>query len=157
MGRIGEAGQLYYRLVLVVAPSGGGKTGALQDVAKRTGARLVNVNLELSRLMLDLTERQRALQVGRLMEEIVAEVGEELVLLDNIEMLFDTALNQDPLRLLQRVSRNRTVVAAWNGAIKSGQLIYASPEHPGYRRYPVKDFLVITAPDTEAGMQRERR
>jgi hypothetical protein len=38
-----------------------------------------------------------------------------LVLLDNIELLFDVHLKQDPLRLLQGLSRNKTVVATWNG------------------------------------------
>ena len=36
-----------------------------------------------------------------------------MILLDNIEVIFDVALKQDPLRLLQRLSRNKTVVAAW--------------------------------------------
>ena len=50
--------------------------------------------------MLDLTARQRALQLPRAVEEIVGR-DTPLVLLDNIEILFDTAFQQDPLRLLQ--------------------------------------------------------
>jgi hypothetical protein len=98
--------------MLVVAPAGAGKTTALQDVRDRTGAPLVNVNLELSRRMLDLTERQRALQLPRLLREIVDNGDEEMILLDNIEVIFDIGLKQDPLRLLQGLSRNKTVVAA---------------------------------------------
>ncbi|MFH0778123.1 MAG: BREX-3 system P-loop-containing protein BrxF, partial [Candidatus Eisenbacteria bacterium] len=63
--RIGQAAELYHRLVLLVAPAGSGKTAALRDVHQRTDAPLLNVNLELSRHMLDLTERQRALQLPR--------------------------------------------------------------------------------------------
>ena len=69
-----------------------------------------------------------------LLDEVVG-TDEPLVLLDNIEILFDTALKQDPLRLLQGVSRNRTIVAAWNGTLENGYLIYAAPEHPEHRRY----------------------
>jgi len=54
-----QAAELYHRLILVVAPAGGGKTTALQHVRDLTGAPLVNVNRELSRRMLELTERQR--------------------------------------------------------------------------------------------------
>jgi len=67
-----------------------------------------------------------------------------LVLLDNIEILFDVHLKQDPLRLLQGLSRNRTVVAAWNGSIVDGHMTYAVPDHPEYRRYPIRDFLVAS-------------
>ena len=59
MRKIGEARELYHRLILMVGPAGSGKTSALQEVSASTSAPLVNVNLELSRRMLDLTERQR--------------------------------------------------------------------------------------------------
>jgi ABC-type hemin transport system ATPase subunit len=66
--------------------------------------------------MLDLTERQRALQLPRILAEIVGVSAADVVLLDNVEVLFDVSLKQDPLRLLQGLSRNRTVVAAWSGS-----------------------------------------
>ena len=142
--RIGQAAELYHRLVMLVAPAGAGKTAALQDVHERTAAPLVNVNLELSRRMLDLTERQRALQLPRLLAEIVGISAADVVLLDNVEVLFDVSLKQDPLRLLQGLSRNKTVVAAWSGSIDGEHMVYATPDHPEYKRYPLRDFLVVT-------------
>ena len=109
----------------------------------------MNINLELSRLMLGLTERQRVLRAQRLLARIAAEPGSDIILLDNFELLFDVTLRQDPLRLLQGLSRSRTVAAAWNGAIENGHLIYGVPQHPEYRRYPVDGFLVVT---TEAAV-----
>lgn len=142
LAQIGKVEELYHRLVVIAAPSGSGKTAALQDVAVRLDAPLLNLNLELSRRMLELTERQRALQLPKVLEEVVGR-GRPLVLLDNIEILFDVTLKQDPLRLLQGVSRHRTVVAAWNGTLKDGDLSYATPEHPEYRRYPRRELVVI--------------
>jgi len=141
--RIGQAAELYHRLVMLVAPAGSGKTAALQDVHERTMAPLVNVNLELSRRMLDLTERQRALQLPRLLAEIVGASAADVVLLDNVEVLFDVSLKQDPLRLLQGLSRNKSVVAAWSGSIDGEHMVYATPDHPEYKRYPLRDFLVV--------------
>ncbi|EHM09443.1 hypothetical protein TheveDRAFT_0273 [Thermanaerovibrio velox DSM 12556] len=141
--RIYEAAELYHRLVMLVAPAGAGKTAALQEVQGRIGAPLINVNLELSRCMLDLTERQRALQLPRLLGKIVGEAVSDVVLLDNVEILFDVSLKQDPLRLLQGLSRNKTVVAAWSGSIDGEYMVYATPDHPEYKRYPLRDFLVV--------------
>ena len=143
--KVKYAADLYYRLILVVAPPGAGKTAALQDVRDRTGALLVNVNLLLSRRMLELTERRRAAQLPTLLREIVGNGGHNAILLDNIEVIFDVALKQDPLRLLQGLSRNKTIVAAWNGAIVEDFLIHAAPDHPEYRRYPIRDFLVASS------------
>lgn len=144
MRQINQTADLYYRLLTVVAPAGAGKTSALREVQKRTGAPLININLELSLQMLDLTERQRALQLPRILGNIVDGVDGEAVLLDNIEILFDLSLRQDPLRLLLGLSRNKTIIVAWNGTTAGGQLSYAAPEHPEYKRYPTRDFLVAS-------------
>jgi len=144
ISRINQAAELYHRLIIMVAPAGAGKTTALQDIHERTGAPLVNVNLELSRRMLELTERRRALLLPRLLSEVVDASGSDVVLLDNIELLFDVSLKQDPLRLLQGLSRNKTLVVAWNGSVNSGCLTYAVPEHPEYRRYVISDLIIVS-------------
>ena len=140
---IDQVEQLYYRLIVVVAPSGMGETRAFREVAKNTDFGYTNINVELSQRLLSLTERQRSLQIFRLLNEIVEKSGTQVVLLDNTELLFDTSLKQDPLRLLQAISRNKTVVASWNGSIENQHLIYAQPDHPEYRRYPTTGLLVI--------------
>ncbi|WP_334138325.1 BREX-3 system P-loop-containing protein BrxF [Thermovirga lienii] len=137
--KIGETCYLYHRLILIVGPARSGKTSVMQKVSEITSVPLVNVNLELSRRMLELTERQRTFSLPKLLSEVVEEVANELVLLDNIEILFDIHLKQDPLRLLQGLSRDKTVVAAWNGSVVDGHIIYAAPGHPEYRRYPIYD------------------
>ena len=142
--QIRHAESLYHRLVLVVGPPGAGKTNALQAVAQDTGAPLVNVNLELARGMLDLTEQQRPLRVQPLLDAMLAETDSRLVLLDNTEMLFDVSLKQDPLRLLQGLSRRRTVAATWCGSLQDNQIVYATPGHPEHRRHPVDGTLVAS-------------
>ena len=143
--KIGHADSLYHRLVLVVGPEGSGKTSALRDVAERIDAARINVSLDLSRRLLDLTERQRRIRVPMLLGGVVAKTEGTVVLLDNVELLFDTALRQNPLRLLQRLSRRRTVVATWNGSMEDGHIVCAVPDHPEYRRYPVDGVLVANA------------
>ncbi len=82
---------------------------------------------------------------GDLPRSIVVETASDVVLLDNIELLFDIALRQNPLGLLQRLSRRRTVVATWNGSMEDGDIVHAEPGHPEYRRYPVDGVLVAVA------------
>ena len=142
--KVEHAVEFYYRLLLVVAPTGAGKTAALREVRDRTGAPLVNVNLELSRRMLELTERERALRLPFILREIVDNGSDEMILLDNVEIIFDIGLQLDPLRLLQGLSRNKTVVVAWEGSIVEDFLTYAVQTHTEYKRYPVRDLLVVS-------------
>jgi hypothetical protein len=129
-------------LVLLVGETGSGKTGILQDVAEEFGTSVINVNLALSRELLELTAKQQSLRLPGILDQIVAN-AQSPVVLDNLEILFDKDLKQDPLRLLQSISRNRSVVAAWNGIVTSGKLLYAETGHPEYRRYDLVDALIV--------------
>ncbi len=133
---------LYHRLVLLVGGTGSGKTSILRDVATEFGASVVNVNLAVSSELLELTAKQRSLRLPKILGEIVDKAHSPVVL-DNLEILFDNRLNQDPLRLLQGISRNRPVVASWNGTVTDGMLFYAEPDHPEYRRYDSVDALIV--------------
>lgn len=147
LAKIQDAGGQYHQLVLLVGPPRSGKTKVLQDIARTSQIPFISVNLELSRRLLDLTERQRVLGASAQLGEIVAAYASEVVLLDNLEILFDASLQQDPLRLLQQLARGRTVVAAWNGHVQERDLIYAAPSHPEFRRYPTDGLLVVSAED----------
>ncbi len=133
----------YNRLVLLVGPSGSGRTEALRALANAEKVPVLNVGADISRRLLDLTERQRVLQLPKLLEEAVAGLPGNLMILDNTEVLFNPVLKQDPLRLLQGLSRDRTVVASWLGDVDGGHLTYAVPGHPEFRRYPSADLLVV--------------
>ena len=99
----------------------------------------------LSQRLLEHASKARAIRLRAVLDEILAKVDREVVVLDNIEILFDPGLKQDPLRLLQLVSRNRTVVASWNGDATKQALTYGAAGHPEYRRYTDVDTMVVRA------------
>jgi len=143
--RVAEASVFYHRLVLAVGPAGSGKTEAFAELAAAHRWPRVNVNLQLAERLLDLTQKQRAARGAGLLEDIVKATGAEVVLLDNIEMLFAVELAQDPLRLLQGLSRNRTIVAAWPGTFDGRALTYAEPGHREFRKYPTPPAAIVHA------------
>jgi hypothetical protein len=124
---IQQAAGQYYRLVLLAGAPGSGRTATLQAVAQQHGYPYLNVNLEMCRRMLELTRTQRVRQASRLFKDVIAAVPGEVVLLDNLEILHDRSLEIKPLGLLQTASRNRTLVATWNGSYRDGTLAYAEP------------------------------
>ena len=129
---IDRAAARYDRLVLVVPPAAA--TAALRAAAAVTGAPVINFNLEVARRLLDRSAQERRLAFPGVLEDVFGR--HEIVLAEHIEILFDAALEQDPLRLLQGASRTRTLAAAWPGAAEDGFLRYAAPGHPEHRRYP---------------------
>jgi hypothetical protein len=145
--RIPDADSLYHRLVLAVGPPRSGKTEALTELAASKGWPRINVNLQLAERLLDLTQRQRAVRVAGLLDDIAKSAAADVVLLDNIEILFAIELSQDPLRLLQGISRNRTIVVAWSGAFDGHALTYAEPGHREFKKYTVIQAVVVNAND----------
>jgi RNase adaptor protein for sRNA GlmZ degradation len=141
---IGQATNQYFRLVVVAGSPGSGKTASLQSMAQKLGCPLINVNLELSKKLLDLTRTQRSRQVERLLREVIAAVPGDVVLLDNLEILFDPCLEVEPLRLLQMSSRNRTVVSAWSGTFRDGTLSYSEPGHSEFIQFKQAEAVVIS-------------
>jgi len=136
--------EMYYRLLLVVGDSGSGKSEILSQLADIFDISVINLNMELSKALLLMTPKQRALRLPDILDQI-ADQTSNLLILDNLELIFDHDLRQNPLALLKKISRNRTIVASWNGTIVDEHLIYAENGHPEYKRYEVKDFLTITA------------
>jgi ATPase family protein associated with various cellular activities (AAA) len=112
------AGQ-YFRLVILAGAPASGKTAVLQSVAQRLDCQLVNVNLELSKRMLELTRTQRSRQVERLLKEVIAAAPGDVVLLDNLEILFDTGLEVEPLPPPRgrSMSAYRMIASIWAGVM----------------------------------------
>ncbi|WYL94109.1 MAG: BREX-3 system P-loop-containing protein BrxF [Gloeotrichia echinulata IR180] len=143
-----QVAELYYRLIIVSCNACFGQSYRtpkinFQQIAHFSNSRYININLELSRVLLELTQRQRALKVEGLLEDIIGTTVNEVIFLEHLEILFDRSLEIDPLRCLQKLARNRIIVALWSGIIENNQLIYAEPGHAEYRRYPTADFLVV--------------
>lgn len=118
---------------------GGGKTSVLKAVARQKGLPLINVGLELAQALLDFPANRRFNAVRSQLEKLVVSRGEKLLLLDNLELLFEPSLAHDPLDLLQTLSRQYYLIAAWPGEVQEERLTYA-PGHPEYREYRLKNL-----------------
>jgi Cdc6-like AAA superfamily ATPase len=145
-----NAPAMYCRLILLVGPSGSGKTHILQEISSEYGKKILNVNLEMSKALLELPIQRRESRAQRVFSDIINDfLGDEdsqnaVILLDNLEILFDKDLKQDPLLLLQGASRNFTIIASWNGTWSGQRLTFAISGHPEYRFYNKIDAQIIT-------------
>jgi hypothetical protein len=133
---IDEIGAIHSKLILLIGNPGSGKTALLAKLGDRHKATVLNVGASLGKRLAALQNRQRALQANSILRSLAEEhTSGNLLLLDNIELLFDRSLKLDPLDLLKRNAHARRVVAAWPGELKEGRLTYADMGHPEYQDY----------------------
>jgi hypothetical protein len=135
----------YHRLLLVVGPSRSGKTTALRELAAAYAWPRVNLNLRLSQRLLEVPSRFRQIRVLDLLRDVATEESADGLILDNIELLFQRSLEQDPLHALLALSRSRVVVASWSGEFVGGALTYAAPGHPEFRHYAAPACTIVLA------------
>lgn len=130
------------KLMLLIGPPRSGKSSLLRELSERRETRVLSVGAALGRELLIEPSTQRHLQAADLLKGIADQfVSQGLLLIDNIELLFDRTLQLSPLDLLKRHAHARRVVAAWPGELRDGRLTYATMGHPEYQDYGV-DGLV---------------
>jgi hypothetical protein len=130
------------KLILLIGPPRSGKSDLLGQLAERRQARVLSVGAALGRELLTVPGTQRHLLAADLLKEIAdGFVCRGLLLLDNIELLFDRTLQLSPLDLLRRHAHARRVVAVWPGELQEGRLSYAATGHSEHQDYGI-DGLV---------------
>jgi hypothetical protein len=137
---VDEIGALQSKLVLLIGPSNAGKTALLHSLAKSKGVTTLNVGAELGGRLAGMPQRRRHLQTTTILRELVdRHAPGDLLLLDNIELLFDRSIQFDPLDLLKRHAHVKRVVAVWPGELqgdaRTGRLTYADRGHPEHQDY----------------------
>lgn len=135
-----DVAPLHSKLILLIGGSHSSKTALLNSLAKSQGVTPLNVGAELGGRLAGMPQRQRHLQTTTILRELADQHAPgDLLLLDNIELLFDRSLQLDPLDLLKRHAHAKRVVAVWPGELqgdaRTGRLTYADMGHPEHQDY----------------------
>jgi hypothetical protein len=147
LGRlVDEVGALQSKLILIIGQPNSGKSSLLNSLGKSKGVTPLNVGVALGSRLAGLPQRQRHLQTTTIMRELTdPHAPGDLLLLDNIELLFDRSLQLDPLDLLKRHAHSKRVVAVWPGQLhgdsRKGRLTYADMGHPEHQDYSLAGLV----------------
>lgn len=132
--KIADTALLNSKLILLIGPHQSGKSALLGQLSDRLNVSILNVGLALGRDLLSVPRTRRHLQVSELFKTVADTAsGHGLLLVDNIELLFDRTLRVSPLDVLRAQARVRPVVAAWPGELRENRLSYAVAGHPEYQ------------------------
>ena len=146
---IARVDEHYDRLVLVVTSGSESSPEALRALAREHNLQPINLNLALSRRLLDIPAPQRPLVAFDQLRAIVDDAGPGGIFLFNTELLFDASLKLNPLQSLRMLARHRAIVATWNGSLGGKALQYAVPGHPDFRRFSTEGITyVVIDPET---------
>jgi predicted ATPase len=139
---VDEVATLHSKLVLLIGAPGSGKTALLQLLGKNRGATPLNIGSALGSRLAVMRQKQRPLRANTILRELADQhaMG-DLLLIDNIELLFDRTLQLDPIDLLKRHAHARRVIAVCPGQVRDGRLIYAEMDHPEHQDYGIEGLV----------------
>lgn len=141
---VADAAQLNSKLVIVVANSGNGKTALLAEFAQSRDLPIINVGRELSNLLVPVASSQRSFEVMGTLRGLLSQHRDRgVVVLDNIEVMFDAELKINPFDTVKRLAHALTVVVAWPGNFRDGRLLYAKVGHPEHCDVGIDGAIVL--------------
>lgn len=139
---VDEVSAMHSNLILLVGDPHSGKSALLEAYGSKRDLTPLRVGAELGNKLTALPQRRRQLQATSILRDLADQhTKDNLLLMDNIELLFDRTLQLDPLDLLKQHARVRRVVAVWPGRLIESRLTYATAGHPEHQDYGI-DGLV---------------
>lgn len=132
------------KLLLLVGSVAAPENSILHQLGAKLGVNAINLCLELSRRLAAIPRNNRALMMSEILKEIACHASsQDLLLLENIEILFEPSLQIDPLDILRKLAHSRRVVAVWPGELRGERLVYADISHPEHRDYSREGVVVL--------------
>ena len=133
---VDEIAAVHSKLILLIGAPHSGKTAILATLGKNRNVTPLNLGSALGKKLAAIPHKQRHLEASTLLRELTDKyANDDLLLIDNIELLFDRTLQLDPLDLLRRHAHARRVIAVWPGELLNGRLTYADIGHPEHQDY----------------------
>lgn len=140
-----------YKLILVTIPEDFRREIEVEILNNSIG--FVNLSKELARKLVSLSIRERVRRLEAEVDKIANDCGSS-VWLTKLDVLFEPALDNDPMRLLKGIAKSKTVVAIWPGEITETSVVYSKPGKPDYKTYPLKELNDIQVIDACNGVMK---
>jgi len=139
---VDEISSLNTKLVLLIGAPRCGKSSLLNALAARRNIGVLCLGTALGRQLVSIPNARRHLVAAEVLNELAnSSATDGILLLDNIELLFDRSLQFDPFNLLKHHAHARRVVATWPGESQGGRLTYAISSHPEHQDYAVEGLV----------------
>lgn len=139
-----EAESINTPLIILTGSSRHHRGHFLAKYASYKNLDILNIGLVFGQHLASSDEFNRRSNATEILEKICADFTESgLLIVDNIEILFDQTLALNPMSVLKKISRNRAAIVVWPGDVKNGRLQYATPNHPEFQDHSIDGVVLF--------------
>lgn len=103
----------------------------------------LSIGQALAQGLLNLPPRRWPSAVQAILQDALAQFGDNVILCTDLSLLFDPALGVNPLVLLQQTARSARLIVLWPGSYENATLACASSDHAHYRTWSNPDVFIL--------------
>jgi hypothetical protein len=131
-----------HRLVVVTGNPGSGKSHILREASAKKKWDYIDCRTLVSEEIIELLPAMRAAKAPGIMSDILERYDSDVLLLDRVQTLFTPVLQLNPLALLRSLSEKYTLVVAWPGYYKDGNLFFERAGEAAPLKFDAADLAV---------------
>ena len=109
-------------------------------VALPSNTTSVNLGLLLGKRMFEAKINTQPIKIETELESLVNNYDGN-IFLENADILFHPEYEQDVIKLLLQVGRNRKLYLLWPGTVTEARLTYSEPCRFDFKEYNIKDYV----------------
>lgn len=114
-----------------------------KEILNRVNYKSINLNIDLTEMLLDYPMCKRAIKVADLTQDIINKYDDKAIIVTGIEILFTKHLNVSCIDLFKANSRNITLIIDWPGEYVGDTLIYAKGHIEEFKYKVNNEFIVV--------------
>jgi|LSQX01.2.fsa_nt_gb hypothetical protein len=114
----------------------------LSRLLDEAGFLRCNLNLVLSKELLEIPKQDRALFIPKRIRKVAEEKG-NAICFENISMLMNPSYELDVIKLFCELARTHRIAFVWPGSAESGVLVYSNPAEADYKHYHLANYDVM--------------
>lgn len=130
-----------FKLLLIVGRPGTGKSKMIQEFSEDTGVPIIDMNKILGE---KIPVGKDSNYVYGFLKGFLSTYKQKYVLLDKKRILYSSESNIDLIEFLKDISRDKYVVATWNGYVDDGKLIHIRSDQKSNLEYDLASLECAT-------------
>ena len=123
-----------HKLLVIVGGPGSGKSKLIREYSNETGIPMLDLDMIFQHTPSDKLVEE--------MQHFLTTYRQPVLLIDNKKILYAKNSQIDLLEFLKAASKDKPVVATWNGKVEDGQLFHFRKDSDDLI-YPVNEHVVV--------------
>lgn len=135
--RWNEVQELDEKLLIIVGGPGSGKSKVLRELEQTEGWQYVEAKELLMEKLFEVEHDARTVEAKESFIEAFRSLGDGVIIIDSVEILFAPIFNLKPMELLRELSKQHPVVVGWRGHFDGNTLELEHNSKKNYFSYEI--------------------